>query len=170
MPEVSPGFPDTPASSGHEELPTQLPLWQTVIGEGADGPSRQMVQLTITGDRPVINYISHNAVGGTNATLAGWVMAGQAAVLSHGSTGGYQTTTEVNAGAISVESMQAGRDVAGTRQDVAVVDAGGQPVKESWWTRLRKRGAVVAVATIIGSIASLGGIAVAILIAAGWKP
>lgn len=48
--------------------------------------------------------------------------------------------------------------------------AGEQPLKEGWWARLRKRGAVVAFATIIGSIAAVAGVVVAIMLAAGWKP
>jgi hypothetical protein len=43
-------------------------------------------------------------------------------------------------------------------------------VREGWWTRLRKRGAVVAFATIIGAVAAVAGVVVAIMIAAGWKP
>lgn len=45
-----------------------------------------------------------------------------------------------------------------------------QPVKEGWWARLRKRGAVVASATITGVLAGVAGVVVAILLAAGWKP
>jgi hypothetical protein len=49
-------------------------------------------------------------------------------------------------------------------------DVLGYPAKEGWWTRLRKRGAVVAFSTIIGAIAAVAGVVIAILVAAGWKP
>lgn len=43
-------------------------------------------------------------------------------------------------------------------------------MKEGWWARLRKRGAVVAFVAIIGALATVAGVVVTILIAAGWKP
>jgi hypothetical protein len=42
-----------------------------------------------------------------------------------------------------------------------------QPAKESWWAGLRKRGIVVAFATIIGGIAA---VAVAMCAWIGWTP
>ena len=43
-------------------------------------------------------------------------------------------------------------------------------MKEGWWARLRKRGAVVAFATIISALVGVAGVVIAIMIAAGWKP
>ena len=68
------------------------------------------------------------------------------------------------------QAVHAGRDTVAAGRDAAVPGADGQPAKEGWWARLRKRGAVVAFSTIIGAIASVAGVVVAILIAVGWKP
>jgi hypothetical protein len=100
-----------------------------------------VVQLIVTGDRPVINYISQDAAGGTNFTVAGGAAAGKA----------------------DRSAVTAGRDA-------AVPGAGDQPVKEDWWSRLRKRGAVVAFATIVGALAGVAGVVVAVMVAAGWTP
>jgi len=43
-------------------------------------------------------------------------------------------------------------------------------VKEGWWARLLKRGAVVAFATIIGAVAAVVGTAVGICVWTGWTP
>ena len=43
-------------------------------------------------------------------------------------------------------------------------------MKEGFWARLRKRGLVVSLAIIIGTIAAIAAVVVAILVAAGWKP
>jgi hypothetical protein len=104
-------------------------------------PAHQVVQFVFTGDRPVINYISQHAVGGgANSSVAGG------------------------------EAGRAGRDAVTAGQDAAVPGGGEQPVKEGWWARLRKRGAVVAFATIISALVGVAGVVIAIMIAAGWKP
>ena len=67
-------------------------------------------------------------------------------------------------------AVKAGRDALTAGQNAAVRGPGDQSAKEGWWTRLRKRGAVVAFATIIGAIAGVAGVVIPMLIAAGWKP
>jgi hypothetical protein len=142
MSEVSPGSPGTPASNGHQEPSARLPLRQAVIEEAAGRlPAGQVVQLTVTGDRPVINYISQDAAGGTNFTVAGGAAAGQV-----------------------------GRGAGTAGRDAAVPGVGDQPVEEGWWSRLRKRGAVVAFATIVGALASVAGVVVSVMVAVGWTP
>lgn len=54
--------------------------------------------------------------------------------------------------------------------DATVTPAQDQPSKEGWWARLRKRGMIVATATIIGAIAVVIGTAVAICTWIGWTP
>lgn len=140
MSEVSPGFPGTPPSGGLEQS-ARLPLRRAITEALGTQPAHQMVQFVFTGDRPVINYISqHAADGGTNSSVAD----GQA--------------------------VQAEHDAVAAGQDAAVPGGEGQPVKEGWWARLRKRGAVVAFATLIGALAGVAGVVIAIMIAAGWKP
>ena len=140
MSEVSPGSPGTPASGGLEQ-PARLPLRRAITETLGTQRAHQVVQFVFTGDRPVINYISQHAVGG----------GGNSSVL-----GG--------------QAVQAGRDAVTAGQDAAVLSGEEQPVKEGWWARLRKRGAVVAFATIIGALAGVAGVVIAIMIAAGWKP
>ena len=139
MSEVSPGSPGTPPSGGLEP-PARLPLRRAITEALGEQPAHQVVQFVLTGDGPVINYISQHAAGGANSSVAG----GQA--------------------------VQAGRDAVTAGQDAAVPGGGEQPVKQGWWARLRKRGAVVAIATIIGALAGVAGVVIAIMIAAGWKP
>jgi hypothetical protein len=66
--------------------------------------------------------------------------------------------------------VQAGHDAAVTGQDATITGAEDQAVKEGWWARLRKRGAVVAFATIIGAIAAVAGTVVGVCVWIGWKP
>jgi hypothetical protein len=68
------------------------------------------------------------------------------------------------------QSVQAAGDSVAAGRDTAVPAAVEQRVKEGWWARLRKRGMVVAFATIIGALAGVAGVAIAIMVAAGWKP
>lgn len=63
-----------------------------------------------------------------------------------------------------------GRDAAATGRDAAITGAGDQPVKEGWWARLRERGMLVALATVIGAIAAVAGTAVAVCVWIGWTP
>lgn len=154
MTEVSPGSPGTPASGGLDQ-PARLPLPQAITA-AAPGKqlARQVVQLVITGDRPVINYISqHTADGGTNFSVAG-----------------RQTASGADSSVTGRQAVQAEGDAATAGQHAAVPGTGEKPVKEGWWARLRKRGAVVALCTIIGAIAGVAGVVVTILIAAGWTP
>ena len=163
MTAVSPGSPGTPVGGGLTE-PALLPLRRAITEAGQDEqPARQVVQLMITGNHPVINYTVQHAVGGgTNvAAAAGPVeMAG-----ANGTAIGNQTASGTGG-----QSVQAAGDAVTAGRDVAVPAAGEQPVKEGWWARLRKRGVVVAFAAIIGALAGVAGVVVAIMVAAGWKP
>ena len=97
----------------------------------------------------MINYtVQHAAGGGTNVMVADGAVA---AAGANSSVVGYH-------------------DAITTGQDTAVPGAGEQPAKERWWARLRKRGAVVAFATVIGALAGVAGVIIAIMVAAGWKP
>jgi AbiTii-like protein len=145
----------------------------------------QAVQFVITGDHPTIHYNSQQATGGgTNVTVAGTSAAGPVTVSgARGSAIGSQTASRPNSSVVGSQTangadstvvggqaVQAGGDAVTAGQDAAVPGAGDRQVKEGWWARLRKRGAVVAFATIIGGVAGVAGVAVAILIAPGWKP
>lgn len=143
----------------------------------------QAVQLVVTGEGPVINYtVQQAADGGTNVTVNSESAAGPVTVSgANGSAIGSQTASGANSsvvgsqaasgtGSVAGQAVQAGRDAISAGQDATITGAGDQPVKEGWWARLRKRGAVVAFATIITAIAGVAAVIVAILIAAGWKP
>ena len=66
--------------------------------------------------------------------------------------------------------MQAGTTPSLPGRDATITSAQDQPVKEGWWARLRKRGMVVAFATIIGAIAAAVGTAVGVCVWIGWTP
>lgn len=129
-----------PPASGDPEQSARLPLRRAITEALGTQPAQQVVQFVFTGDRPVINYISQQAADRATSSVVG----GQA--------------------------VEAGRDAVTAGQDAAVPGGDDQPVKEGWWARLRKRGAVVAFATIIGALTGVAGVVIAIMIAAGWKP
>ena len=145
----------------------------------------QAVQFAVTGERPIINYtVNQAADGGTNVTVNSESAAGPVTVSgTHGSAIGRQTASGANSSVVGSQdasgtessvfvgqAVQAGRDTVTAGQDAAVSGPGEQPVKEGWWARLRKRGAVVAFATIITAIAGVAAVVIAILVASGWKP
>jgi AbiTii len=145
----------------------------------------QVIQLVITGNRNVINYSpQHASVGGTNVRVADGATFGPVSVSgAHGTAIGSQTASGAGSSAVGTQSasgegssvaggqaVHAGHDAVAAGRNAAVPGAVGQPAKEGWWARLRKRGAVVAFFIIIGAIASVAGVVVAILLAAGWKP
>jgi hypothetical protein len=63
-----------------------------------------------------------------------------------------------------------GDHIAIAGRDATNSGAKEQRADGSWWARLRKRGMVVAFATIIGGIASVAGAIVAALAWIGWTP
>ena len=180
MTAVSPGSPGAPAGGSLEE-PAALPLRRAATEAAPDDQSaRQMVQLMITGHHPVINYTIQHVVGsGTSVSAAGRTVAvagadgtaigSQTARGANSSVAGTQTARGAGFTVAGGQSVQAGRDAVTAGQD-AVPGAGEQPAKEGWWARLRKRGAVVAFATIVGALAGVAGVVIAIMVTAGWKP
>ena len=73
------------------------------------------------------------------------------------------TVGDAHGSATGGQAVQAG-------WDATVAHAEDQPSKEGWWARLRKRGMIVAIATIVGAIAAIVGAAVAICAWVGWTP
>lgn len=58
-----------------------------------------------------------------------------------------------------------------TGQDTTTGAVGNQESKhENWWTRLRKRGVLVAFFTVVGGIAGIVGAVAAVLTLLGWTP
>ena len=105
------------------------------------------VQFVINGNGTLIHCSPQSAAaGGINVTAGGPVTVGDA----HGSATGGQ-------------AVQAGRAA-------TVAHAEDQPSKEGWWARLRERGMIVAIATIVGAFAAIVGAAVAICAWVGWTP
>jgi hypothetical protein len=121
-------------------------------------PTGLAIQFVINGDVTSIHYSPQTGAGdGTNVTIGGLGAGPVAVVGAHGiATGG--------------QVVQAGRDAAKAGQHAAAARAEDVPSKEGWWARLRKRGVVVALATIIGAIAAVAGTAVAICVWVGWTP
>lgn len=164
------------------ELITLTPQDQEVPGKLA---ADQAVQFVVTGERPVVHYtVQQVADGGTNVAVGAGSAAGPVTVSgSNGNAIGSQTASGANSSvvgsqdvsgtgssAVGGQAVQAGHDAVTVGQDAAIPGAEGQPAKAGWWTRLRKRGAVVAFSTVIGAVAAVAGVIVAIIIAAGWKP
>lgn len=105
------------------------------------------IQFIINGDGTSIHCNPQGATdSGTTITAGGPVTAADA----HGSATGGQ-------------AVQAGRDA-------TAAPAEEQPPKKSWWARLRERGVIVAVATVVGAIAVVIGTVVAICAWIGLTP
>jgi hypothetical protein len=83
---------------------------------------------------------------------------------------GSQAATGAISAVAGTQAVHAGRDAATAGHDATVTGAGDQPGKEGWWARLRKRGMIVAFATIIGAIAAVGGTIVGVCVWLGWTP
>jgi hypothetical protein len=135
---------------------------QVPDGAAAD----QAIRLVVNGDRNVINYSpQHAGNGGTNVTVSG-PGAGPVAVT------GSQTASGAGSSVTSAQPVHAGRDaiVAGRDSTVTSADGAGEPVEESWWTSLHKRGVVTTISIIVGAIAGVAAVIIALLVAAGWKP
>jgi hypothetical protein len=153
--------PDAPVSlAAHGRGPARQ--GGIVMPEGQQVPSGLAaglaIQFVITGDVTSINYSPQTAVGdGTNVTVGGLGAAPVAVAGAHGSATGGQ-------------AVQAGWDATATEQQAAAARAEDLPSRESWWARLRKRGLVVALATIVGAIATVVGTAAAICAWVGWTP
>jgi AbiTii len=164
------------------ELITLTPQDQEVPDKAA---ADQAVQFVITGDRATIYYSSQHATdGGTNVAVSGAPAAGPVTVSgAYGSAIGSQTASGANSRVVGGQAangaessvvggqvVQAGHDAVTAGQDASITGTGDQPMKEGWWARLRKRGMVVAFATIIGAIAAVVATAIGIFVWVGWTP
>lgn len=132
--------------------------------EAQDVPDKaaadQAVYLVVNGHRPTINVTSQHALGGTNIAPA----EGSPVTVSSG-TGtaiGSQTASGDGSSIVGSQAASGGHNSLTGRDGAA---AGSSP-KRGWWKRLRERGWVVAAAQIIGAIAAV----VALALALGWTP
>jgi hypothetical protein len=79
------------------------------------------------------------------------------------SAAGAATVAGARGRATTGQSVQAGRDA-------TVARGRNQSSGKGWWARLRERGVVVTIATIVGAIVAVIGTAVAICAWVGWIP
>lgn len=133
------------------ELVSLTPEDQAVPDKGAADAA---VHFVITGNRNTINYIPQHATGGgaNTATVAS----------DHGTAIGSQTASGATSSVVGSQTVQgdhhtvAGREA--TNRDIL------EPlVKEGWWARLRKRGMLVAIFTVIAGF-------IAVFTWIGWTP
>jgi AbiTii len=130
----------------------------------------QATQFVITGDRPTINYSPQHATGGgTNVTVSTPALGAVTVSGADGTAIGSQTASGANSTMVGSQAALGDHNaIAG--QNAANTAANEQPTKEGWWARLRKRGMIVALATIIGGIAAVASTAVAVFAWIGWTP
>ena len=122
----------------------------------------QATQFVITGDRPTINYSPQHAIGGGTNVTVGTPASGPVTVSgAHGTAIGSQTASGANSSVVGAQAVQGDHNAMDGR-DATNSGAKEQPA-ESWWAGLRKRGMVVAFATIIGTV-------VAVFAWIGWTP
>jgi hypothetical protein len=116
------------------------------FGEGdVDFADRQATQFVITENRPTINYSLQHATVAPPVSGPVIVSGGQGTAI------GSQTASGANSSVVSSQTVQSDHTAIAGR-DAANTDTKEQPAKEGWWARLRKRGMVVAFATIIGTV------------------
>jgi hypothetical protein len=98
------------------------------------------IQFVVTGKRATINLTTQHAEGGSTNTVT-TAGAGGTAI---GSQSAGDNSTVVGSQAVHGDhNAVGGRDTAGETEPAA---------KDGWWTRLRKRGVLVALATIVAGI------------------
>ena len=91
-------------------------------------------------------------------------------VTAGGLVSGPVTASGQGGSATGGQSAQAGRDASVAGRDAGSAPAEGKPAKEGWWARLRKRGMIVAFATIAGAIAAVIAAIIAVCAWTGWTP
>lgn len=111
----------------------------------------QAVQFVMTGERPTINITAQSAAiaGGDGTAVGSQIVSGE-------------NSTVVGTQVARDNGTIAGRD--------STAPPLPEPKHEGWWTRLRKRGAVVAFATIAGGMAGVVGAIAAVLTLLEWTP
>lgn len=137
------------------ELIALTPETQDVPDKAA---ADQAIFLVVNGHRPTINV--QHAPGGTNIAPA---EGGPVTVSSGTGTAiGSQTASGDGSSVVGSQAASGGHNSLAGRDGAA---ADSSP-RQGWWARLRKRGWVVAVAQIVGAIAAVAALALAL----GWKP
>lgn len=124
------------------------------------------VTFVLTGDRPTINVTSQQTHGGGTNVAAAPSEGGTVAVSGTGTAVGSQTASGAGSSVVGSQSARGSRNSVTGRDGAAADSAGGQ----GWWARLRKRGWVVAVSTILGGLAGVGALVVALFTWLGWAP
>lgn len=137
--------------------------------EGQEVPTQaaadQAVQFVLTGERPTINITAQHTNSGPNVSAP----SAQSAVLaSNNSTAvGSQTASGENSTVVGTQAAHGDNTTITGRDNTPLTS---EPQREGWWTRLRKRGVLVAFFTVIGGIAGVVGAIVAVLSWIGWVP
>ncbi|MFI5896599.1 hypothetical protein ACIA5D_41520 [Actinoplanes sp. NPDC051513] len=126
----------------------------------------QAVYLVINGHRPTIQVTAQHAPGGTN--VAATPAEGSPVTVSSGAGTAIGSQTASGAGSSVVGSQTSSGDHNSlTGRDGAAADS---PAGQGWWARLRKRGWVVAITTILGGIAGVAAAILALFVWLGWTP
>jgi len=126
----------------------------------------QAVQLVITGHRPTIHVTSQHAhSGGTNVAV-GPSEGSPVTVSGAGTAIGSQTASGSGSSVVGSQSAN-GSHTSLTGRDGTAADSS---TKQSWWARLRKRGWIVAVTTILGGIAGVAAAVLALFTWLDWTP
>jgi len=126
----------------------------------------QAVYLVVNGHRPTIQVTAQQAPGGTN--VAAIPAQGSPVTVSSG-TGtaiGSQTASGSGSSVVGSQTASGGHNTL-TGRDSAAADS---TPRQGWWARLRKRGWVVAVTTILGGIAGVAAAILALFAWLGWTP
>lgn len=127
----------------------------------------QAVQYLITGKRATVHITRQDAgQGGTNVAVAPSGSNPVMTVSGAGTAIGSQTASGAGSSVVGSQEIN-GSDNSVAGRDGVAADAAA---KEGWWTRLRKRGWLVALTTILGGFAGVASLVVALAAWLGWTP
>jgi hypothetical protein len=127
----------------------------------------QAVQFVITGNRPTIHVTAQQALdGGTNVAVAPAEGGGDVTVSGTGIAIGSQTASGAGSSIVGSQSANGNQNTL-TGRDGAAADSS---VVQGWWARLRKRGWIVALSTVLACVAGVGSLAFAAFTWLGWTP
>lgn len=142
------------------ELITLTPQEQEVPDKVA---ADQAIHLVVTGDRNTINLSDVGTSNDGTKVNVGTPDAGPVTVSgAHGTAIGSTTASGANSSIVGVQAAQGNHStIAG--QNFTSTGANERPSKEGWWARLRKRGMIVAFATVMGALATVAAAIIAVI-------
>lgn len=141
------------------ELIALTPQEQEVPDKAA---ADQAIRFVVTGDQNTINVSQHSTSDDGTSVSISTPDAGPVTVSgTHGTAIGSQTASGANSSVMGTQTQGDQSAIAG--QNLTSNSGREQSSEEGWWARLRKRGMIVAFATVMGALATIAAAIVAVI-------